>query len=836
LRDALEVTLLTGPSKKIVLLGMMTRIPVAGVVWQTVHYMVGLERLGYEPYYVETHARTPSMLMEREEDDSSAMAAAFIDRVMRRFGLENRWAFYGLHQDNRCFGMTRGELERLYDSALLLINLHGGTEPLDELYATDRLVYLETDPVQLQVELQQDVQDTVDFLDPHCAYFTFAENYGRADCGLPVQHRYPLLPTRQPVVLDFWRPPDSERRDFTTVGNWSQPWREVTFNGEQYSWSKHYEFLKFIDLPSRTDQTFELALSSYEPEDREMLEQEGWRVRHALDISTEPDPYRDYIAGSRGEFTVAKDQNIRLRTGWFSDRSATYLAAGRPVISQETGFSNVLPTGEGLFGFSTMDEILAAVEAVNSDYEKHSRAAHEIAREYFSHEVVLGSLLERVGVERPLTQARRERRALADPFPPGLVLTPLSRRPTRLPDATIEAVLAQPLPEPPKEAADARTGMPDASVVVVTLDKLAFNRMCLETLLASAAEEALEVIVVDNGSTDGTREYLLALAAADPRVHLVLNPDNAGFARACNQGLAVTRGELLVLLNNDTLVPPGWLARLRAAVADPTVGLAGPVTNRIGNEAEVEVSYDTLSGFIDAAARRAFVHAGETAEIGTVTMFCLAMRRPVFELIGPLDQRYEVGLLEDDDYSLRARELGLRTICRHDALVHHFGETSFGELVPSGDYGRILNANKKRFEEKWGRPWRPYSRGSKPEYERMTKRIRELVREALPREATVLVVSRGDDSLLDLDSRQALHFPPSREGTWAGHHPATSEDAVAQLEEMRAAGGEFLVLPSTGLWWLDYYGGFGDHLERNYPVVVRDTEACVIYSLNGNGG
>ena len=828
--------MLTGPSKKIVLLGMMTRIPVAGVVWQTAHYMVGLERLGYEPYYVETHARTPSMLMEREEDDSSAMAAAFIERVMRRFGLEHRWAFYGLHQDNRCFGMSLGELRRLYDSALLIINLHGGTEPLPELYATDRLVYLETDPVQLQVELQQNVQETIDFLEPHCAYFSFAENYGCRDCGLPVQHSYPLLPTRQPVVLDFWEGRDGERADLTTVGNWNQPWREVTFEGERYTWSKHFEFMKFIDLPSLTDQSFELALSSYEQEDRELLEQHGWGVRHALDISTEPDPYRDYIAGSRGEFTVAKDQNVRLRTGWFSDRSATYLAAGRPVICQETGFSNVFPTGQGLFGFSTMDEILAAVEAVNGDYERHARAAHDIAREYFSHDVVLGSLLERVGVERPLTHARRARRAVADPFPGGIVLTPVSRRPTRLPDATLAAVMSQPLPEPRRPAQHDAAPMPRASVVVVTLDKLPFNRMCLETLLAHTQEEAFELIVVDNGSADGTREYLSGLAERDRRVHVVLNPVNAGFARATNQGLAIARGGVLVLLNNDALVPWGWLERLCEAVADPSVGLVGPVTNRIGNEAEVEVHYETFAGFIDAAARRALEHAAEISEIDTVTMFCLAMRRAVFQRLGPLDQRFEVGMLEDDDYSERAKEEGLRKVCLRDLLVHHFGETSFGELVSSGEYGRILEENKRRFEEKWGRPWRPYRRPSKPEYERMMHRIREVVGTSLPPEATVLVVSRGDERLLELDSRRALHFPPSKEGSWAGHHPASSEEAVAQLEEMRAAGGQYLVLPSTGLWWLDYYTGFGDHLERNYPVVVREADTCVIYSLNGAGG
>src|SRR4051812_47424283 len=552
---------------------MMTRIPVAGVVWQTVHYLVGLERLGYEAYYVETHARTPSMLMEREEDDSSAMAASFIDRVLRPFGFGDRWAFYGLHQDNRCFGMTRGELERLYGSAHLLINLHGGTEPLPELYATDRLVYLETDPVQLQVELQQNVQATIDFLEPHCAYFTFAENYGNPDCGLPVQDRYPLLPTRQPVITDFWRPEGAGGEKLTTVGNWRQPWREGGVKGGRYRRGKHHEFLKFLDLPSHTSQPFELALSSYEPEDREMLLERGWHVRHALDISTDAEPYRDYIVGSRGEFTVAKDQNVRLRTGWFSDRSAAYLAAGRPVISQETGFSNVFPTGEGLFAFSTMDEILAAVEAINSDYDRHCRAAEEIGREYFAHDVVLGSLLDRVGVERPATRLRRARRGGTLPYPSELVLTPVSRRPTVLPASTLETVLEQPLPEPVEEPPPP-TVDPEASVVIVTFGRLAFNRMALEVLLANSAGEAVEVIVVDNASSAETRDYLRAIDERDPRVRVVLNPENAGFARACNQGLALARGRLLVLLNNDALVPPQWLPKFRDAFADATIGLA----------------------------------------------------------------------------------------------------------------------------------------------------------------------------------------------------------------------------------------------------------------------
>lgn len=385
--------------KKIVLLGMMSRMPVAGAVWGTVQYLVGFRRLGYDPYYVEAHARTPAMLMERDDDDSSAKAAAFIDGVMTRFDMGDRWAFHALHEDGRCYGLSEVELKALYDSAALIINYHGGTVPLPEHYATDRLIYLETDPVELEIELSQNDQTAIEFLTPHRAFFTWGQNYGKPDCGVPLSDRFPFQPTRPPVVPDLWRPYRHGAADtFTTVGNWQQPWREVMFRGEVYHWSKHYEFLKFLDLPRRVSQAFELALSSYEEADKRLLEINGWRVRDALSFSTHLGRYQQYIGQSRGEFTVGKDQNVRLRSGWFSERSAQYLAAGRPVITQETGFSNVLPTGEGLFGFSTMDEILAAVARINADYERHCRAAMAIAQEYFSYEVVLPRLLAEAAV------------------------------------------------------------------------------------------------------------------------------------------------------------------------------------------------------------------------------------------------------------------------------------------------------------------------------------------------------------------------------------------------------------------------------------------------------
>src|SRR5919204_739227 len=236
-----------GPNgRKAVVLGMMTKMPVAGVVWQTMHYVLGLERLGFDTYYVETHARTPSMLMRREDDDSSLIAANFIARTLRRFDLGDRWAYRALHDDGHCYGMSQQELKRLIDGAELLINLHGATKPLDELASTGRLIYLETDPVQLQLELHANRQPTIDFLEQHCAFFTFGENVGNADCALPASQRFHFRPTRQPVVLDLWREVGAQPGPaFTSIGNWRQHWRDVKFRGKTYTWSKHHEFLKF---------------------------------------------------------------------------------------------------------------------------------------------------------------------------------------------------------------------------------------------------------------------------------------------------------------------------------------------------------------------------------------------------------------------------------------------------------------------------------------------------------------------------------------------------------------------------------------------------------------
>jgi GT2 family glycosyltransferase len=808
--------------RKIVLLGMMSKIPVAGVVWQTLHYLVGFQRLGFDPYYVEAHARTPGMLMRDPADDSSELAARFIDDALTGFGLGNRWAYQALHADGRVYGLSEGELQRLYSSAELIVNLHGGTEPRPEHYETGRLVYVETDPVQLQVELHEEQQIALDFLEPHVAFFTFGENYGRPGCGLPVSDHFVFHPTRQPVVTELWLGGGDDGGSYTTVGNWRQAWRDVTFDGERYGWSKDEEFRKFVALPSLTGHSFELALASYTPQDRELLESRGWYVRPAVEISTDANVYRDYVRSSRAEFTVAKDQNVRLRTGWFSDRSATYLASGRPVVTQDTGFGHVLPTGEALFAFTSVDDAVAAVETIEADYPKARRAAFELAREHLDATVVLGRLLETVGITPPV------RRQGSSALPATLDLEPVSRRPTVLLPETLEAVTGRPIPETGGDRLAPRRHA--VSVVVVAPGGLAFTRLCLESVLLNSADVDAEVIVVDNGSGDGTRAYLSALAERDSRVRVLRNEENRGFGPAVNQGLSAATGDVLVVLNNDTVVPPAWLSRLTAHLERPEVGLVGPATNRCGNEAEIEATYRTYGEMVQLAARRSDEHSGVAFDIEVATLFCAAIRRDVLDRVGLLDERFEVGLFEDDDYSARARAAGYRVVCAEDAFVHHFGEGSFGELVASGRHGELFRANKARFEEKWGTTWQAHLRRPNAWYRDLVERIRAVVDRELPPDATVLVVSNGDDDLLELGAnRLGWHFPQMQDGTYAGYHPGDSAEAIAHLEALQAKGAEYIVFPETARWWLGYYRELDGVLRSNTSIEIDELGTCVIF-------
>lgn len=820
--------------RSVVVLGMMTKMPVPGVIWQTLHYLLGLRRLGYDVVYAEAHARAPTPFMRGPDDPGTGAAAAFLKSVMSPFDLHGSWAYHALHEDGACLGMSLPALQRAYRSADLILNLHGGTVPLDEHVATGRLALVATDPGRFEVELWQGHEPTIRLVEAHCAAFTFGENYGRPAGGLPVSDRFTIRPTRQPVVLDLWESARGPGGCYRTVANWRQRGREFGYGGQWYEWSKDLEFHRILDAPRRSGLAFELALSNFTAEDRTRLEAHGWSVRDAAAFGTELDPYRSFIQEARGELTSAKDQNVRLRTGWFSDRSATFLAAGRPVVTQDTGFGENLPTGRGLFPFSDLDSALAALETIEADHAAACRGAVEIAREFFDYRVVLTRLLADAGVEGPRAPAAMSARYFP-PLPAGLRLEPVGRRPLRLADSTVKTLLDRPLPADPVEqraplrASGAEAG-PTASVVVVTWENLALTRLCLETLLAHTLEPSFEVVVVDNGSTDGTRAYLEALAAADARVRLLLNEGNEGFARACNQGARAAVGDLLVFLNNDTVLAPGWLAGLAGHLIQAEIGAVNPVTNRIGTEAEVPEPSRTLGEFLERAARRGVRYAGTSREVGMLALFCLALRRDVWERVGPIDEEYGRGLFEDDDYSARLRAAGYRLVCAEDVLVHHLGEASFGRLVPDGTYGALFERNRRRFERKWGWEWqRPVGRPDEP-YRELIDRIRATLSGRLPAGATVAVVSRGDDALLQIERATAWHFPRGADGGWAGHYPADGSDAVAQIEAVRRAGADYLLLPRTAFWWLDHYSGLRQHLRQHGEEVAR-TSDLYLYRL-----
>jgi GT2 family glycosyltransferase len=414
---------------------------------------------------------------------------------------------------------------------------------------------------------------------------------------------------------------------------------------------------------------------------------------------------------------------------------------------------------------------------------------------------------------------------MSAPFPNDLLLDPVSRRPTRLEEGTLQRLLDRPVPA----FSDRSSEAPEVSVVVVTRDNLAFLRLCLESVLADD-ERPLELIVVDNGSSDGTAAYLRRLAERNRGVRVIVNDSNQAFAKACNQGAAIAHAPVIVFLNDDIAVPPGWLGRLLPHLHRAGVGMVGPTTNRTGNEAQVDADYRTWAELLSFAEARAAQHAGEAFDIPTLTMFCVAIRREVYDELGPLDERFETGLLEDDDYSRRVREAGYRLLCADDAFVHHFGETSFGKLVASGEYARVLEANRARFEDKWQEPWRPYERRPSDRYRELTERVRQAVVDTVPAGATVLIISRGDEQLLRVEGRRAFHFPRDDDGGYAGHHPTDSAEAVARLEGERTAGAEYIVFPATGMWWLEHYDGLQRHLDAGYNRILSDA-ACVIFDL-----
>jgi hypothetical protein len=371
----------------------MIRYPLGGQIAAHLQYVLGLARMGYDVFFVENAGWENACFDPRQgvSGDDPATGADIIAGLFRRHGLDGRWTFVDVH--GSVSGAPRDTIARLAPEAPL-ISLSDVTW-LPEFEKCPVRVYIDEDPAFPQIGLAGGDSDLRAVMDRYTVHATYGESIGKPGCLLPTCGM-DWVPTRQPIVLDLWenQAPPGER--WTTLMNWTS-YANVTLDGVEYG-QKDVEFRRVIDLPRRTWQSLEVAINA--PENvQKTLRDNGWAVTDAVAASRSLDSYGEYIAGSRGEFSVAKEAYVKTRSGWFSDRSAAYLASGRPVVLQDTGFADHLPTGDGLFQFSDAASAVDALARCASDLRHHASAAKAVATEHLRHDLVLRRLLDKAGIE-----------------------------------------------------------------------------------------------------------------------------------------------------------------------------------------------------------------------------------------------------------------------------------------------------------------------------------------------------------------------------------------------------------------------------------------------------
>jgi hypothetical protein len=378
---------------RILVLGYIVRGPMGGMTWHHLQYFLGLHQMGYDVYFLEDSGDTAYSCYDpvrNVTDQNPSYGLEYAKQVFKRTGLENRWGYYDRHQD-QWHGPLAETAIKIIKHADLLINLSCSNTLRSWLYDVPIRVLIDTDPVFTQIRNLAD-PERLNFSKQHNAFFTFGENFKQEGCLIP-DDGILWKPTRQPVVLDAW-PVINEKKEapFTTIMKWeSYPGKD--YNGRHYG-MKAESFDDYMDIPKKTRSIMELAVSdSAAP--KQKLTDNGWRLSYPQKISGDPWKYQEYIQQSKAEFSIAKHGYVEARTGWFSERSTCYLASGRPVVLQDTGFSDWLKTDFGLIPFNNANEALVAIEEINNNYAKHCKNARELAETYFSSDKVLAELIEK---------------------------------------------------------------------------------------------------------------------------------------------------------------------------------------------------------------------------------------------------------------------------------------------------------------------------------------------------------------------------------------------------------------------------------------------------------
>ncbi len=374
-------------SLKVLCSGHLVRHPLGGHSWHHLQYLVGLQRMGHEVAFFEDWG-WPNSCYDAQRDEMTAdpsYGINYLRQLLRPHGLAERWCY--LAENGQAHGMSRAELSAWCRECDLYLNL-SNMNWIDKLTLCRRRALVDTDPVFTQIG----AHGMGGPLDQYHALLTYGENVHRAGCTMPTAGRC-WLPTRQPVVLDLWPVASTNTAAaWTSVINWTA-YGEHEHGGRVYG-QKDREFEPYWDLPRRAEEAMELAVAA--PGDvKRRLAAGGWSTIDPLSVTRDPQAYQSYLARSRGEWCVAKHGYVVTQCGWFSDRSAGYLASGRPVVLQDTGFNRNLPCGRGLVAFTTHEQAVSALHQVREDYAGHCRAARQVAVEYFDASRVLGDLLER---------------------------------------------------------------------------------------------------------------------------------------------------------------------------------------------------------------------------------------------------------------------------------------------------------------------------------------------------------------------------------------------------------------------------------------------------------
>jgi hypothetical protein len=361
-----------------------------GHAWVFLNYLLGLRNLGHDVIFIDR--LTSEMVGSECGDISRSAQAQWLADVMATSGFGDR--YFLLEEGMGNCDASRGLLLDRLRRTDLLINVNGFLSDTELLAAPEVTAFVDIDPA---IQHMWEALGLTDIFAGHDLYFTVGENIGRPSCGVPTCG-LDWIPTRAPIVIEEW-PTTARGRRFTTVASWRGPYGPIKYGGETYGLRVH-EFRRLTELAGDVDADLAIALDidAEDQADANSLRDAGWQLLDPIEVAGDPATYRSFIRGSEAELSIAKNVYVGTRCGWFSDRSACYLASGRPVLAQETGYSENLPTGSGLLSFINREEAVAGIEEVCRDWSKHSDASRQIAEEYFDSNRVLTEMLDAAGL------------------------------------------------------------------------------------------------------------------------------------------------------------------------------------------------------------------------------------------------------------------------------------------------------------------------------------------------------------------------------------------------------------------------------------------------------